>query len=107
MMQASLFVPPTVEVRTPVARRKDPESSHAAAEEVTLSGRRDAQVAQVLAAVRANPGRTSMELARLAGLDRYMVARRLPECVTAGALRKGEQRTCKVSDRLALTWWPA
>ena len=47
-----------------------------------------------------------MELARLTGLDRYLLARRLPEAVTAGAIVKGQQRVCSVSDRLALTWLP-
>lgn len=93
-------------IETPAARRSDPESSHRAAEEVTASGRRAAQLAQVIAAVRKHPGRTSMELARLTGLDRYLLARRLPEAATAGAVAKGQQRVCSVSDRLALTWLP-
>lgn len=98
---------PTRAVRTPAARRRDASSSHAAAEAVTLSGRRDAQLAETIAAVRKHPGKTSMELAQKTGLDRYMIARRLPEAVTAGAVKKGGQSTCTVSQRLALTWWPA
>ena len=92
-------------IETPIARAKDPESSHRAAEEITASGARAHQLAQTIAAVRAFPGRTSQELCERTGIDRYTLARRLPEAVTAGALRKGEQRTCSVTGRLALTWW--
>lgn len=107
MVQPSLFEPSApFRVETPAARRTDPESSHRAAEEITASGKRAAQLALVIAAVRRFPGRTSMELAGLTGLDRYLLARRLPEAVTAGAVAKGAQRLCLRSDRLALTWNP-
>lgn len=101
-----LFAMPQRRVETPIARRADPASSHLAAAEVTDSGTRAHQQAQTIAAVRAYPGRTSQELAELTQIDRYTLARRLPECVTAGAVRKGEQRACNVTGRLALTWWP-
>lgn len=91
-------------VETPIARKTDPASSHLAAAEITSSGARAHQQAQTIAAVRAFPGLTSQELSDLTGLERYMLARRLPEAVTAGAVRKGEQRTCSVTGRLALTW---
>lgn len=105
--QLILFAPQSPRrVETPIARATDPESSHRAADEVTASGRRAAQIAQVIDAVRHYPGRTSMELADLTGLDRYLLARRLPEAVTAGTVVKGAQRECRVSHRLALTWLP-
>jgi hypothetical protein len=94
-------------VETPIARARDPESSHRAAAEITTSGTRAHQQAQTVAAVRAFPGCTSQELSERTGLERYMLARRLPEAVTAGRVRKGEQRTCAVTGRLALTWWTA
>lgn len=100
------FARPPRRVETPAARRSDPESSHLAAEEITRSGRRGQQQAQAIAAVRAFPGCTSFELAMRTDIDRYILARRLPECVTAGAVRKGEQRTCSVTGRQALTWYP-
>lgn len=100
-----LFAIPMRRIETPAARRSDPESSHRAAVEITASGARAHQQAQTIAAVRAFPGCTTQELAELTGLDRYALARRAPECVTAGAIRKGEQRTCAVTGRLALTWW--
>lgn len=101
-----LFAMPPRRVETPIARKSDPVSSHLAAAEITASGTRAHQQAQTIAAVRAYPGRTSQELAELTQIDRYTLARRLPECVTAGAVRKGEQRACSVTGRLALTWWP-
>ena len=97
---------PVRTIQTPIARRTDPESSHLAAEHVTRSGARAHQQAQAVAAVRAYPGCTSFELATRTDLDRYMLARRLPDAETAGAIRRGEQRVCQVSNRRALTWYP-
>ena len=93
-------------VETPLARASDPITSHIAAAEHTASGNRARQQHQTIAAVRAYPGRTSQELAQLTRLDRYMLARRLPECVTAGAVRRGAISRCSVTGKLALTWYP-
>lgn len=93
-------------VTTPAARNTDPDTSHAAATEITRSGARAYQQAQTIAAVRQWPGRTSQELAELSGLDRYMLARRLPECETAGAVKRGVVIECTVTRRKALSWWP-
>lgn len=91
---------------TPAARSTDPETSHLAAEENTLSGRRAVQQHAVLAAVMSHPGLTSRELAQAAGMDRYVVARRLPELEAAKRVHKGEARECRVNKRRAVTWWP-
>lgn len=66
------------------ARRCDPVSSHQAADEAERSGLIASQAEQTLAAVRAHPGRTSREIAERSGLDRHMVARRLPELEVTG-----------------------
>lgn len=94
-------------IETPAARRTDPVTSHLAAAEVTGSGVRADQQRRAAAAVRQWPGCTSMELALKAHQDRYAVARRLPECVVAGSVRKGPTKRCPISGRLALTWFPA
>lgn len=94
-------------VATPAARRTDPESSHQAAQIHTLSGKRAHQQDQAAAAVRKFPGRTSFELATCTGIDRYTLARRLPECETGGSVRRGTQRACTVTGRLAMEWMPA
>lgn len=99
-------VVPMRRVETPAARKTDPVTSHLAAEYHTRSGDRARQQAQTAEAVRLHPGHTSQELAQLTGLDRYMLARRLPECVTAGRVTKGSTQRCSVTGRLALTWWP-
>jgi len=100
------FSTPCRRVETPAARRTDPHTSHLAAEQITTDGTRGQQQAQAIAAVRAFPGQTSFELALKTDLDRYMLARRLPECITGGAVHKGDARTCSITGRQALTWWP-
>lgn len=105
--QLDLFAQRTRTVATPAARRTDPESSHQAAEIHTLSGKRGAQQDQAAAAVRQFPGCTSFELAMRTHMDRYMLARRLPECELAGRVRRGVQRACTVTGRLAMEWLPA
>lgn len=89
------------------ARRSDPESSHIAAREVTRSGATAHQQRQAVAAVRQWPGSTSRELAEHAQMDRYALARRLPEAERAGLIVRGPMRECSISGRETLTWWPA
>lgn len=89
------------------ARATDPHTSHLAAAEIVASGARAEQQRQVLTAVRAMPGSTSAELAQAFELDRYTVARRLPEIERSGAIRRGDARRCDANGRTALTWWPA
>ena len=88
---------------TPCARRADPEASHLAAEGITKTGARAKQQIQVAALVERHPGYTSHELAEFSGLDRYQIARRLPEIITVE--RRGK-RQCTVSGRTASTWYP-
>ena len=107
IQQIDMFQPrKPMTVATPAARTTDPHTSHLAAEEITASGARQQQIGVAIAAVRAHPGHTSMELANLTGHDRYMLARRLPDAETARAVSKGEARTCTISGRKAVTWNP-
>ena len=62
---------------------------------------------RALDAVACHPGLTSNELARATGLDRYMLARRLPELCDHDRVVRGDPRRCEVSGRKAATWWPA
>jgi len=94
----------TPNIQTPAARRDDPESSHLAAEHVTATGLRRSQQQRTLEAVRANPGKTSAELAAITGLDRFMLARRLPELEPLW-VAKGVMVTCTVTRRRAHCWW--
>ena len=88
---------------TPIARRRDPVTSHESAREITRSGRRARQQHAVLTLVRQHPGHTSHELSRY-GIDRYTLARRLPELRAAGLVVSGEVRECTVTGKRALTW---
>ncbi len=92
----------------PRARRTDPATSHEAAEFVGATGSAAAQCGFALAAVRAFPGCTSQELASKVDGDRYMLARRLPELRDDRLVRNDGDgaRTCKITGRSALTWWP-
>lgn len=94
----------------PIARATDPITSHEAGAAITASGVRGTQQQAVLAAVQAQPGRTSAELAASSTLNRYTVARRLPELERLGEVIRGAVRECTAS-RLragrAVTWWPA
>lgn len=89
-----------------IARSTDPETSHLAAQHVVQSGTRAHQQHQALAAVRAFPGLTSLELAQAAHRCRFQLARRLPEIERDGLVVRGEARPCSVSGRAAATWWP-
>lgn len=88
------------------ARKTDPESSHEAADHVVSSGLAGAQQDQAEAVVREHPGLTSLELSTMCDLDRYTLARRLPELEDAGRVHRGEIRTCSISYRKAMEWHP-
>jgi len=89
----------------PIHRRSDPASSEIGAREVTASGRRDAQKMEVLHALRQHPMMSSRDLAEACGMDRHMVARRLPDLREDGLVAvasMGKQR----DGRLAMLWIP-
>lgn len=90
------------------ARNTDPCTSHEAARAIIATGDRAHQQQLAYAAVRAFPGRTSLELSHLSGLDRYALARRLPELVERGLVTQGPKRRCTASARglNAVTWEP-
>ncbi len=87
------------------ARSSDPLSSHLAAEEIAVSGTQAAQQALTVTAVLSYPGSTSRELHDKTGLDRHALARRLSECERKGLVKRGVMRTCRSSNRPAVTWW--
>lgn len=93
-------------IQTPAARNTDPATSHEAEALHNASGDRFTQQKRVAECVRDTPGFTSRELALWHGFDRYMVARRLPECETAGTVERGPARRCSRGRGRAVTWWP-
>lgn len=90
--------------RQRIAANADPATSHAAAHELTKSGKRATQKATVLRALEIRPWSTSAELARVAKLDRHMVARRLPDLEADGLVVRQPVRNCNVTGKLATTW---
>lgn len=97
----------------PLAAKADPATSHEAARLMVESGKLNEQGEAVLALVLRWPGRTSAELAgnaeaeRIPGIDRHIVARRLPEIERTGRIFKGAAVVCKANGTKAVTWWPA
>lgn len=85
--------------RPPRARSTDPIGSHAAADRIESSGQAGRMMAVVLEAVRANPGRTSLELALLIGVERHETAKRLPDL-----RRRGLIESPPIDGDLR--WWP-
>jgi hypothetical protein len=93
----------------PRARNTDPVASHEAAEAVATSGLANAQAERVLEAVTAHPGLTSLELEAASGIDRYVLARRLPELRRRGFVVNLAPRPCRLSPlktRSVTTWAP-
>jgi len=96
--------------RFPRARTTDAISSHQAAADLESSGRGRLQAERVLAALRKYPNATSRELAKFARLDRYEVARRLPELHEAHLVARYDVTAltapCAVSGKRAVRWCP-
>lgn len=90
---------------TPIARRRDPDTSKQAAAEITASGARARQQTMTLGAVKTWNGSTSAELGQRLGWDRFTTARRLPELRAQGFVENGEPRPCTVTGKQSLTWW--
>jgi CRP-like cAMP-binding protein len=86
------------------ARAGDPAGSQEAAVEMVASGKMRQQQSIALEAVRSHPGCTSFEMTAYCALDRYQLARRLPELERQGLVRRGRERICRISGRLAAPW---
>ena len=71
----------------PRSRRKDPASSRRAEDQMRKSGAMRGQALIAYELVKQFPGRTSKELAGLGTLDRYQLAKRLPELRELGHVR--------------------
>lgn len=91
-------------IQTQCYRNTDPVTSALAAEHINKAGLRGTQQRRAAAAVRVYPGHTSAELAYYTGIDRHQLAKRLPECEMAGAVRRGDKRQCSVSHLMAIVW---
>lgn len=96
--------------RFPRARSTDARSSHEAAAKIERDGTARLQAERVLAALRKYPNSTSRELAKFSRLDRYEVARRLPELHEAGLVGRYEPSAitapCAVAGKRVIRWAP-
>jgi len=99
-------------VDPPIFRRTDPSSSKAAAKVLVKSGVHASQLMKVMSYLYFHQGHTSKELSvkmerdGIVGEDmRFLVARRLPELAEAGLAERRGKRSCKISGRLAVTWY--
>ena len=94
----------------PASATADPVTSHEAAAAITASGTRAAQTRTVADVVKQKPGATSAELAAAFGMDRHMVAKRLPDAEKAGLVYRGPARVCETTrgkrPLQAVTWFP-
>ena len=93
----------TLDLASPRARNTDPSTSHEAATRQS-KGRANSDAIAVLSCVKTMSGATSAELATFYGLDRHMVARRLPDLEASGKVLRGSVRRCKVRGTNAVTW---
>jgi hypothetical protein len=89
----------------PLSRNADPVGSFQAAERTRKTGLGSRKRLAVYHALRRYQGTTSAELAKAAGLDRYDVARRLPELERAGWIVRGRRRRCAVTGCDCVTWY--
>jgi len=92
-----------------LARNTDHVSSHEAADDIQSSGKLAQQKAVVLNALRmfqeSRGPATSAELAKHYEMDRYMVAKRLPDLEKQGLVQKcAEMKKCPVGGKRATAW---
>lgn len=96
--------------RFPRARTTDARSSHEAAALIESTGRARTDAMRVLRAVRRWPNSTTAELAKFARIDRYTVARRMPELHEAHLVARYEPTPitapCAVSGKRVIRWSP-
>ena len=92
----------------PLARKKDPASSHHGANHVVSSGKLEGQCKQIYDALKKYPLHTPRELAEKTGIDYFLIQKRLSVLYKRGkAARRGE-RVCTVSRTgLPATQWEA
>ena len=87
----------------PLARGRDPESSHRAAAEVVQSGTVKRHERMIVDGLRNHPNVTAGELAKYIDLDSVQIARRVSEMVDKGLVEIRPARRCNVKRRMMRT----
>lgn len=90
----------------PLAHICDAISSFKAGDRALKTRKIRKQMGRTLAAVRANPGSTSAELAAAMNTDRHQPARRLSQLERRGLVTKGQLKMCRICRTPCLSWWP-
>lgn len=91
-------------MRDGAAKSNDPWTSHEAGDDVVEAGVTLKHFGEILKAMAADEPRTSAEIARVCTLDRWQVARRLPEMERRDLVQRGPARLCRVCSRQSITW---
>ena len=87
-----------------LSRREDPATSHLATHQIAAEGTLGRMMKQALEALRDSPGSTASELdPRGVG---SIIAKRLNDLRKAQLATIGDPRRCRVTGRMAQTWWP-
>lgn len=87
-----------------LARSSDPQTSHAAAEHIVRSGRVRSLQTIAFNAIVCNPGKTASELAQITG--EANLHKRMAELERQDLIYRGRPKTCSVTGRQAITYWP-
>lgn len=91
----------------PLARTTDPATSQRAASELVGSAKLGQEQLAALCLVRAYPGKTANELARIAGYgDPRKVNRRLRELERVELVKDYGTTKDRVTNKECLRWWP-
>jgi hypothetical protein len=96
----------------PIAANADPESSHIAAERITVSGKREAHCDLVFQLVCLHPGLTACEIWSMATESQQIelgemqrVRQRLSD-MSEVRVMQGPQRKCKIRGTTQVVWFP-
>lgn len=113
MNQMELFYDAGHGINAPMAfpaRRTDPATSKQAAREIVADGTMGDGIAIAADAVMRWPGHTSSELQELSdgrnGGRRISMHKRLPDAAKRMMVERRDARTCRVTGKQAVTWWP-
>ncbi len=89
-----------------LARTTDPRSSLRGADHVENSGKLSTQCQQIYEALKDHPMHTARELAIAAGIDYYIIQRRLSILETRNLAQRRGERECTISG-IKVTVWEA
>lgn len=97
--------------REPIARHDGPETSHEAAayvleHEIDIDQAEEAARALRIAYRRQMRDYTVAELAKVSGLDQWMLSKRMSVCERRGLVKRTPKRRCMVTEHSAHGWLP-